>query len=161
VSEKAQRPPNLLSRQFALAAGAVAGVTGHPITFMLSCAIAVVWVVASFVFHLAETWQTLISIAITMTTFLMVFLIQSTQKSDSTAIQAKLDELIRAVESAKNKFIGIESRTIKEVHELRQETVEEAKLLEELVGEVGEGRAQFERARAPLSPTRRQPPTGS
>jgi len=66
----------------------------------------------------------------------MVFLIQSTQNRDSAAVQAKLDELIRALEPAKNKFIGIEKRTIEEVHELRQEMVEEVKKLEELAEDV-------------------------
>jgi hypothetical protein len=59
--------------------------------------------------------------------------------------------IIRALEPAKNKFIGIENRTIKEVHELRQETVEEVKLLEELVVEVGEERDQIERVKTPLA----------
>ena len=76
----------------------------------------------------------------------MVFLIQNTQNRDGAAVQAKLDELIRALEPANNKFIGIENRTIKEVHELRQETVEEVRMLEELVVEVKGERAQLEQA---------------
>ncbi|MCY7340212.1 MAG: low affinity iron permease family protein, partial [Sphingomonas bacterium] len=39
---------------------------------------------------------------------LMVFLIQNAQNRDASAIQAKLDELIRAVGHARNEFIGIE-----------------------------------------------------
>ena len=126
----------MLSRRFALIAGGVARVTGHPIAFILSCAVIVSWIVASTVFHLADIWQTVIGTGMTIITFLMVFLIQNTQNRDGAAVQAKLDELIRALEPAKNKFIGIENRTIEEVHELRQETVEEVKLLEELVVEV-------------------------
>jgi len=82
----------------------------------------------------------------------MVFLIQNTQNRDGAAVQAKLDELIRALEPAKNKFIGIEKRTIEEVHELRQETVEEVKLLGELVAEVQLERDELEReqARSPI-----------
>lgn len=151
MSEEAQHAPNLLSRRFALIASSISRVTGHPLTFMLSCAVVATWAIASTVFHLADTWQTLISTAIAIVTFLMVFLIQSTQNRDGAAVQAKLDELIRALEPAKNKFIGIEKRTIEEVHELRQETVEEVKLLEELVVEVGEERDQLERAQALLA----------
>jgi len=56
-----------------------------------------------------------------------VFLIQSKQNRDDAAIQAKLNELIRALEPAKNKFVGIETLTVEEVREMRDETVAELK----------------------------------
>jgi low affinity Fe/Cu permease len=136
VSEIGEHAPSELSRRFAPIAGSVALVTGHPLTFILSCIAIVVWAVASTVFHFAGSWQSLVNTVITIVTFLMVFLIQSTQNRDSAAVQAKLDELIRALEPANNKFIGIENRTINEVHELRQETVNEVKKLEELILDV-------------------------
>jgi low affinity Fe/Cu permease len=48
----------------------------------------------------------------------MVFVIQNTQNRDGTAIQAKLDELIRS-SAAQNKFIGIEQLTAEEIAEYR------------------------------------------
>jgi low affinity Fe/Cu permease len=48
----------------------------------------------------------------------MVFLIQNSQNRDSTAIQVKLDELIR-VSKAKNTFIGLEELTEEELEEVR------------------------------------------
>jgi len=119
----------------------IAGVTGHPLTFIFFCAAIAVWAGASIVLHLSSGWQSVINTVITITTFLMVFLIQSTQSRDDAAVQAKLDELIRALEPANNQFIGIEARTIQEVHELRQETTEEVKKLEELVLEVAGDRS--------------------
>jgi low affinity Fe/Cu permease len=136
VNEETHQAPNLLSRRFARIAGGVARVTGHPLAFMFSCAMIVIWAVASTFFHITDAWQSPINTITTIVTFLMVFLIQSTQNRDSAAVQAKLDELIRALEPAKNKFIGIEKRTIEEVHELRQEMVEEVKKLEELTEDV-------------------------
>jgi low affinity Fe/Cu permease len=127
-------------RRFALLAERVARVTGHPLTFLFFCAALVIWAAASILLHLSSDWQSLITTVITITTFLMVFLIQSTQSRDDAAVQAKLDELIRALEPANNQFIGIETRTIKEVHELRQETTEEVKKLEELILEVASDR---------------------
>ena len=41
----------------------------------------------------------------------MVFLIQNAQNRDASAIQAKLDELIRATADARDDFIGIEHLT--------------------------------------------------
>jgi low affinity Fe/Cu permease len=151
VSAEVPAPPNLLSRRFARVAGAVAHVTGHPLAFLISFAAIAIWGVASVVFRFADPWQTSIDTAITIVTFLMVFLIQNTQNRDGAAVQAKLDELIRALEPAKNKFIGIEKRTIEEVHELRQETVEEVKILEELVAEVRDERGQLEEVQAQLA----------
>jgi low affinity Fe/Cu permease len=49
----------------------------------------------------------------------MVFLIQNAQNRDACAIQAKLDELIRAVGHARNEFIGIEHLTDAELNQIR------------------------------------------
>lgn len=122
VKDSMSDAPNLLQRRFSAVAGRVEGMTGHPLTFMFSCIIVGVWVIASLAFHLSGTWQALISTAISMGTFLMVFLIQNSQSRNSAAVQAKLDELIRALEPANNKYIGLEHRTITHVHELRQES---------------------------------------
>lgn len=136
MNEFSRRAPDLLSRRFAVVAGRAARVTGHPLTFVFSCGAIALWSIAAIVFHPANAWQPLIGTVITVVTFLMVFLIQSTQNRDGAAVQAKLDELIRALEPANNQFIGIEMRTIKEVHELRQATIDEVKKLEALVLEV-------------------------
>jgi low affinity Fe/Cu permease len=50
----------------------------------------------------------------------MVFLIQNSQNRDAGAMQAKLDELLRAVEAARDGFIGIEHMTDAEIEELRE-----------------------------------------
>jgi low affinity Fe/Cu permease len=49
----------------------------------------------------------------------MVFLIQNSQNRDAAAIQAKLDELIRAVHDGRNEFIGIEHKTDREIEAIR------------------------------------------
>jgi len=72
-------------------------------------------------FGYSDTWQLVVNTGTTIVTFLMVFLIQSTQNRDGLAIQAKLDELVRALENANNKFVGIEQLTEDEVQALRAE----------------------------------------
>jgi low affinity Fe/Cu permease len=51
----------------------------------------------------------------------MVFLIQSTQNRDSKAVHLKLDELIRAVGSARNRLLNLESCTDEEIAALEKE----------------------------------------
>jgi low affinity Fe/Cu permease len=81
----------------------------------------VIWGVTGPVFHFSDTWQLVINTGTTIVTFLMVFLIQNTQNRDGLAIQVKLDELVRAIETANNKFVGIEKLTEKEVERMRND----------------------------------------
>src|SRR5216110_2099704 len=75
----------------------VSRTTGHPSAFILAVVVIVAWAVTGPLFHYSDTWQLVINTATTIVTFLMVFLIQHTQNRDSTALQLKLDELIRAL----------------------------------------------------------------
>ena len=59
-------------------------------------------------------------------TFLMVFLIQNTQNRDSRAINLKLNELIRAMDTARNQMIDIERLSDLELDEM-QATYEKIK----------------------------------
>lgn len=114
--------PNLQRRLLARTAAQIVGVTAHPVTFVLSCVVVSIWAITSLIFHLADGWQTMIGTSMAMGTFLMVFLVQNAQNRNSVALQAKLDELIRAIGPADNKFIGLEHHTIEHVHELRRAT---------------------------------------
>ena len=75
----------------------------------------------------------------------MVFLIQNTQNRDGAAIQAKLDELIRA-SAAQNVFIGIERLTQEELEEIRARCEARAKV--ETVAVRAEDRANLKAAMA-------------
>jgi low affinity Fe/Cu permease len=93
--------------------------TGRPRAFALALGIIIVWAVTGPLFRWSDTWQLVINTGTTIVTFLMVFLIQNAQNRDGAAIQAKLDELIRAVGHARNEFIGIEHLTENELDEIR------------------------------------------
>ena len=86
----------------------VAAWTGRTSAFALALTIVIVWALTGPLFGWSDTWQLVINTGTTIVTFLMVFLIQNAQNRDASAIQAKLDELIRAVGHARNEFIGIE-----------------------------------------------------
>ncbi len=115
-----------ISRTFSRFANAVARMTGRPVSFIICCTIIAVWAITGPIFKYSDTWQLVINTGTTIVTFLMVFLIQNQQNRDGAAIQAKLDELLRAVENARNDYIGIEHLTDTELEEILQETEREA-----------------------------------
>ena len=100
-------------------ASRVAAAAGRPRAFVLALSIVIIWGLSGPVFRWSDTWQLVINTGTTIVTFLMVFLIQNAQNRDGAAIQAKLDELIRAVSHARNEFIGIEHLTEAELDEIR------------------------------------------
>lgn len=108
-----------MDRIFTRFAGVTAAYAGKPATFILAMAIVLVWGVTGPMFGYSQTWQLVINTGTTIVTFLMVFLVQNSQNRDAAAMQAKLDELIRSVELARNEFIGIEHLTDIEIEAIR------------------------------------------
>src|SRR5690349_6348884 len=94
--------------------------TGRPITFFFAFLIIIVWGVTGPIFHFSDTWQLVINTGTTIVTFLMVFLIQATQNRDSEAMQVKLDEIIRAIGSAKNELLDLEELEEEDLDQLRE-----------------------------------------
>lgn len=99
----------------------VARWAGQPIAFVLALGIVILWGASGPFFGWSDTWQLVINTGTTIVTFLMVFLIQSAQNRDASALQAKLDELIRAVGNARNEFIGIEHLGERELRAVLEE----------------------------------------
>ena len=109
-----------MGEKFAHFANRASTLAGHYMTFLAAVALIVGWAVTGPVFGFSETWQLVINTGTTIITFLMVFLIQNTQNRDAHAMHLKLDELIRAIESADNAIIRAEDETDQELADLKR-----------------------------------------
>ena len=108
-----------MDRLFTRIASGSASLMGQPLAFILSTLAVIVWAASGPFFHYSDTWQLVINTLTTVLTFLAVFLIQNSQNRDGAAMQAKLDELIRALDDARGQFIGIEHLTDSQIEDIR------------------------------------------
>jgi low affinity Fe/Cu permease len=82
---------------------------GSVSALILSVLVVVVWALTGPLFRFSDTWQLAVNTGTTVITFWMVFVIQNSQNRASKAVQLKLDEVIRALEGAENRFIRLEA----------------------------------------------------
>jgi len=95
------------------------GRLGSTWAFMGAGAVIAVWAATGPLFHFSDQWMQVMSTGTSLLTFLLVFLIQNTQNRDTRAINLKLNELIRAVDKARNQMIDIERLTDVELDEMQ------------------------------------------
>ena len=112
---------------FTRAAKWASRVTGRPGTFVLAVAVILIWAISGPLFGFSDTWQLMINTGTTIATFLMVFLIQSTQNRDTQALQIKLDELLRTMENAHTVLLDLEELDEEELESIRNDYLELAK----------------------------------
>jgi low affinity Fe/Cu permease len=108
-----------MSKKFGQLANYVAEASGNPSIFGAAALTVVLWLATGPVFAYSDTWQLVMNTWTNVVTFLMVFLIQNSQNRDSSALQAKIDELIRS-SAARNTFVGVEQLTPEEIDEIRK-----------------------------------------
>ena len=125
------------SLRFSTFAKSVSHAAGRPAAFILAVLVLLIWAATGPLFHFSDTWQLVINTGTTVVTFLMVFLIQSTQNREAQATQLKLDELIRALSSAHNAMLDLEDLEEKDLEKLRAEYL---KLAEKARDQLDRGR---------------------
>ena len=108
-----------MDRLFTRFASLISFIAGQPLAFVVAVGLIVVWGGTGPLFGYSDTWQLVVNTATTIVTFLMVFLIQNSQNRDAAAMQAKLDELLRAIDNARGQFIGIEHLTDAQIEKIR------------------------------------------
>ena len=100
-------------------AAAASGWLGSTWAFVGAGLVVVLWAATGPIFHFSDHWAMVIGTGTSIATFLMVFLIQNTQNRDARATHLKLNELIRAMDSARNQMIDIERLSDLELDEMQ------------------------------------------
>lgn len=108
-----------MDRLFTSIATKCAQIMGQPLAFIVSAGLILIWAISGPPLHYSDTWQLIVNTATTVLTFLAVFLIQNSQNRDGAAMQAKLDEILRALDNARVEFVGIEHLTDAQIEEIR------------------------------------------
>jgi low affinity Fe/Cu permease len=109
-----------MTNKFAAISRKVSDYAGRPITFIAACVLILVWAACGPLFGFSDTWQLIVNTSTTIVTFLMVFLIQGATNRDSAAVQAKLDELIRASAEASDTLVAIEEDSEQHLVEVQE-----------------------------------------
>jgi low affinity Fe/Cu permease len=100
-------------------AAAVNSGLGSTWAFLGAGLLILIWFASGPLFHFAPAWVHTVDTATNIATFLMVFLIQNTQNRDARAINLKLNELIRAMDKARNQMIDIERLSDQELDQMQ------------------------------------------
>jgi low affinity Fe/Cu permease len=80
------------------AANAAAEWTGSAPAFGAACVLVVVWAAAGPLMGWSDTHQLLINTSTTVVTFLLIFLVQHSQDTDTKTLDAKLDEILHRLD---------------------------------------------------------------
>jgi low affinity Fe/Cu permease len=115
--------PTKARRWFEVLAKRIARLSGQPAAFSLACGVILLWLALGPVFGFSDTWQLVVNTGTTIITFLMVFLVQSTQNRDGEALQVKLDELLRATQGAHTALLDLEEMEEAELDAIRRRYV--------------------------------------
>jgi low affinity Fe/Cu permease len=82
---------------------------GHPTTLVAAALTLLLWTITGPILGFSNTWQLAVNTGTTITTFIMVFLVQSNQNRDSITLQLKFDELILATSGARYGSLDLEN----------------------------------------------------
>ncbi len=108
---------NSFSDRFRSLANHVTAGAGTPWAMAAAALLIIGWAVTGPFFGFSDTWQLVINTTTTIITFLMVFIIQTSQNREAKAIHLKLDELIFANPKARNRLMNEENLSERQLEE--------------------------------------------
>jgi low affinity Fe/Cu permease len=124
IKKSVRSPASEIDKAFAHFASYLSKFAGSSTAFAIAFLSILFWGLSGPYLHFSTTWQMIVNTGTTIATFLMVFIIQNSQNRDGLALQIKLDEIIRAIGSAKNEMIDLEGLSHNELEDLKHEFAE-------------------------------------
>ncbi len=79
----------------------------------------VAWLVAGTATGYPRSWELVATVGLPILALLALFVVQHTQNHNGRALQLKLDELLRALETADSRLVAVEDVDEQGLHELR------------------------------------------
>jgi low affinity Fe/Cu permease len=79
------------------------------------------WIVSGPYFDYSPQWQFAMTAGTSIATFLLVLILQHTDFRQTKAMQLKLDELLRAMERARNDLFHLETKPEEQIENLDEE----------------------------------------
>ena len=102
-------------------AEAASELVSHAAFFLACVFLVVVWVPSYFVLHSLDTWQLVINTATTIVTFLLVALLQNSQRRSEVAVHEKLDAIADGLADLMEHVSSDDDELREDMHDLRQE----------------------------------------
>lgn len=99
-------------------------IVGSPRAFVVSVVLVVAWLGIGAFAGWGDAWLLWPSAIASVVTFVIVFSLQYTQNRDTRSIQLKLDEILRATESARTQLVKLERLSDEELTQIEQEIIE-------------------------------------
>ncbi|MBA3685766.1 MAG: low affinity iron permease family protein [Planctomycetes bacterium] len=98
-----------------------ATIVGSPWAFVATAVVTLAWLAVGPWCGYSDTWQLTMNTAASQVTFLIAFLLQSTQNRDTRALHLKLDELLRTHQGARRQLIKLEEWSDADLEALRHD----------------------------------------
>ena len=95
----------------------VSGIVGSGWAFMSALGLIVG---SGLYFSFSESWKTNVNFVSTLIVLLLLFVLQKSQNHSDKATHLKLDELVRAVEGARDEIVSAEEQSAVDMDDLKQ-----------------------------------------
>lgn len=112
-----------IGNAFSRAARAASQWSGRSWFFFLILGLIIIWAAWGPFARFSDTWQLIINTGTTLLTTLLVILIQNSQNRDTAALHLKIDEVIRAINGARNSLMKIEDLSEDDLKLIRERMI--------------------------------------